>query len=71
MYADDNGLKFYKEILNKVNSILKPNGYIILEIGFDQGEVVRELYSQISEEVEVIKDYEQHDRFVVIKYNGN
>ncbi len=71
LYADDNGLKFYKEILNKVNSILKPNGYIILEIGFDQGEVVKELYSQISEEVEVIKDYEQHDRFVVIKYNGN
>ncbi len=71
LYADDNGLKFYKEIINKLNLILKPNGYIILEIGFDQGEVVKELYSQISNEVEVVKDYEQHDRFVVIKYNGN
>ncbi len=70
LYADDNGLSFYKFIFNKVDSILNTNGYIILEIGYDQGEIVKKLALEISEEVEVIKDYEQHDRFVVVKYNG-
>ncbi len=70
LYADDDGLAVYKQIFNEVPNILNENGYIILEIGYDQGESVSELAKVISNEVEVIKDYEQHDRFVVVRYNG-
>lgn len=70
LYADDNGLKFYKDIFLRVKDLLVDNGYIIVEIGFDQGEVLKTLASEISNEVEVIKDYEQHDRFIVVRYNG-
>ncbi len=71
LYADDNGLAIYKKIFIEAKNILKPNGYIIVEIGFDQGKSVSELASSISSSTEVIKDYEQHDRFIVIRYNGN
>ncbi len=70
LYANDNGLAVYKQIFNEVPNILNPNGYIILEIGYDQGDSVSELAKVISTDVEVIKDYEQHDRFVVVRYNG-
>ncbi len=71
LYAEKNGLAIYEKIFNEAKNILKPNGYIIVEIGFDQGKSVSELASSISSSTEVIKDYEQHDRFVVIRYNGN
>lgn len=69
LYASDNGLALYKEIFRKVPKLLNHNGYIILEIGYDQGEIVKDLAMTISNDVEVIKDYEQYDRFVVVRYN--
>lgn len=70
LYADDNGLKIYKRIVELIPKILNPNGYIILEIGYNQGVEVKTLLSDLAEEMGVIKDYNQHDRFIVAKYNG-
>ncbi len=69
LYADDNGLSFYKDFFNRTPELLNNNGYIIIEIGYDQGESIKKLALEISNEVEVVKDYEQHDRFIVVKYN--
>ncbi len=70
LYADDNGLAIYKKMIELVPKILKPNGYIIFEIGYNQGVEVKSLIEDLALEVEVIKDYEQHDRFIVARYNG-
>ncbi|MFL1780951.1 peptide chain release factor N(5)-glutamine methyltransferase [Candidatus Hepatincolaceae symbiont of Richtersius coronifer] len=43
LFADNRGLYFYKEILSKAYDFLKPNGLIILEIGYKQYEEVIEL----------------------------
>lgn len=71
LYAEDDGLAFYKQIFNEVPNILNQNGYIILEIGYNQANKIKDLLkSKIFYEMEVIKDYEKYDRFIVAKYNG-
>ncbi len=68
LYATDNGLSFYKSFFLRASELLNDKGYIIVEIGYDQGESVKKLALEISDEVEVVKDYEQMDRFVVVRY---
>ncbi len=68
LYANDNGLAFYKDFFMRASEILLDKAYIIIEIGYDQGEEVKQLALNICDEVEVIKDYEQHDRFIVARY---
>ncbi len=70
LFAEDNGLAFYKSFFGRASELIKDNCYIIMEIGYDQGEVVKELAKSISNEVGVVKDYEQADRFVVVRYHG-
>ncbi len=68
LYAKNNGLSFYEMIFNKIPDILNINGYIILEIGYNQAISVGKIFSKISTKMEVIKDYEGHDRFIILKY---
>jgi len=37
------GLSIIRRLLQKTPAFLKDNGHLIMEIGFDQGEAVREL----------------------------
>ncbi len=69
LYAKEEGLAFYKSFFLRVSEILKDKGYIIIEIGYDQAEQVKELASEVLDELEVVKDYEQHDRFIVGRYH--
>ena len=70
LYAIDNGLYNYKKIINDAKKVLNPNGSIIFEIGYKQGEVLKKYslntYSNI--QVEVIKDIDQKDRILYIKF---
>ena len=43
LYADNNGLKYYKEILKDANKYLKEKSLIALEIGANQGEKIRDI----------------------------
>ncbi|BDU67843.1 MAG: release factor glutamine methyltransferase [Candidatus Tyloplasma litorale] len=70
LYAKNNGLLFYEFLFNKIDEFLFYEGYIVLEIGFNQSADIIKLASKISHELEVVKDYSNHDRFVVIKYYG-
>ena len=64
------GLDFYREIAGQVKDYLNPDGYVYMEIGYDQGEAVSELMRNSGfTEVEVIKDLAQNDR--VVKGKGN
>ncbi len=65
----DDGLYFYRKIIENADNFLKDNSYIIFEIGYDQGEDVKNLLvnKQFSE-VEIIKDLAGFDRTIVAKY---
>ena len=64
--GDEDGLSFYRRIINEVPEYLYSNGYLIMEIGYDQGQAVKELLEQDNRyhDIEVIKDYSGNDRVV-------
>lgn len=68
LYAEENGLYFYKKILNQANLYLENKFLIALEIGEKQGEDVKNLAYQYLKniEVKIEKDYSNRDRFVFI-----
>jgi len=68
LYADNNGLYFYEQILKKVNKYLKNKYYIFFEIGYSQGDAIKELaLKYLNCSVDVKKDLQGFDRYVIIK----
>ncbi len=59
------GLDFYRTIICEAPAYLKENGWLLFEIGYDQGEAVRTLMHEAGfEGVLVIKDLAGNDRVV-------
>lgn len=67
LYAGEGGLDAYRRIAEKIGSFLKPDGILLIEIGYSQGPAVRELLEQtgVFASIEVEKDFQKHDRVVV------
>lgn len=62
----DDGLYFYRKIVDDSNKILKKNGVLAFEIGHDQGSAVKSLMLDKGyRDVNVIKDLAGHDRVVI------
>lgn len=63
------GLDFYRRLIPEAAPLLKTGGYLLVEIGFDQGEAVQELFRKAGaySEVQVVKDYGGRDRVVIGK----
>lgn len=62
----EDGLYFYKKIIDDSNKILKDNGVLAFEIGHDQGKEVSDLMIEKGyKNVRVIKDLAGHDRVVI------
>lgn len=68
LYALDNGLYFYKEILTNVKKFLKDKYIIAFEIGQGQAMQIKEIIDNTLSCVDVIieKDYSLRDRFIFI-----
>ncbi len=64
--GDEDGLIFYRRIIDNVGDYLYSSGYLFLEIGYDQGEAVVKLMESNGKfhDIEVIKDYSGNDRVV-------
>ncbi len=61
----EDGLYFYREIIASCKEYLKPEGRILFEIGYDQGEAVQTMLLDAGfKEVCVIKDLAHNDRVV-------
>ena len=61
----EDGLYFYRQIIAEAPKYLKPGGWILFEIGYDQGESVPALLTEAGfTEITVIKDYSGNDRVV-------
>ena len=61
------GLDFYREILGYYKKYLKPDGFIALEIGYDQANDIIRLAAANSFDCEIIKDLSGNDRCAVCR----
>jgi release factor glutamine methyltransferase len=66
LYAGPDGLDVYRKIVEKVGQFLKPDGVLLLEIGYRQGPAARELLEQtgVFAQIRIDKDLQGHDRVV-------
>jgi release factor glutamine methyltransferase len=61
----EDGLYFYRKILSQCQAYLKPGGYLLFEIGYDQGTAVSAMLQEAGfQEVSVVKDLAGNDRVV-------
>ncbi|MFZ0034979.1 MAG: peptide chain release factor N(5)-glutamine methyltransferase [Sedimentisphaerales bacterium] len=69
LFAGDDGLDIYRRIIEKVEQFLKPNAALMLEVGYDQGQAVRQLLEQIGRfsEITIEKDFRGNGRVVIAK----
>lgn len=65
----EDGLKFYRSILENAKDYLRKNGAIFLEIGYDQKEKIEEILKsyKIYKETKCIKDFGGNNRVIIIK----
>lgn len=68
LYADNDGLYYYEEILKNCKKNLKNNFIIAFEIGKSQGKKVRDIALKYLDNVDIYikKDLNNLDRFVII-----
>ena len=68
LYADNDGLYYYEEILKNCKKNLKDNFIIAFEIGKSQGKLVKNLALKYLDDIDVFikKDLNNLDRFVII-----
>ena len=68
LYAADNGLYYYKEILSNCSKYLKEKFLICFEIGCEQGVEIKNLALKYLKDIHISveKDYSGLDRFVFI-----
>jgi len=66
LHAGPDGLDLYRRIVEKVDQFLKPDGLLLLEIGYQQGPAVRNLLEQTKTfaQIRIDKDLQAHDRVV-------
>lgn len=67
----EDGLYFYRKIVEQAPSYLEPDGWLCLEIGYDQAEALRTMMEQNGyKKIKVIKDLAGLDRVVIGCYGS-
>jgi len=70
LYGGREGLDIYKDLIPQARKVLKDNGMIALEIGYNQAEAVSNILKENNfKDLELRKDYADKDRFI-IAYKG-
>ena len=68
LYADNDGLCFYEEILKNCKNNLKEKYFIFFEMGYSQGSKIKEIALKYLDcTVEIKKDLQNFDRYVIIR----
>ncbi|MBR2930099.1 MAG: peptide chain release factor N(5)-glutamine methyltransferase [Clostridia bacterium] len=64
----EDGMTFYKAIIPIAKRIMKPEGFIAFEIGYDQKEAISSLAEKEEMSAEIIKDFSGNDRVAILRY---
>ncbi len=64
LFAGDDGLDVYRRIIDKADQFLRPDGALILEIGYAQGAAIKELLEKTGAfaGIKIEKDFHNNDR---------
>lgn len=70
--GSEDGLKFYRQIVEEAPSYLNPGGWLCMEIGYDQGEDLKSLLTVSGRFtcIEVVRDLSGLDRVVCAQLKG-
>ena len=67
--GQEDGLFFYREIIEKSDEYLKAGGYLFFEIGYDQGlDVYKMMENKGFSELNIVKDLAGLDRVIWGRY---
>lgn len=61
------GLDFYRAFLPLYAKYLKPDGFAALEIGYDQGDALRQISRSAGFSCEIVRDLDGHDRVALLR----
>jgi len=66
----EDGLDFYRRLIQKSPPYLKPAGFLILEIGDKQKEAIEKIFQKddIFEIIDIVQDYNNIDRVIVARH---
>ena len=66
------GLSIYRRIVKEAKEVLKVNGLLILEIGYDQLDDIKQILNENKEYkiIEELKDYGGNDRGIICRFHG-
>ena len=65
LFAEENGLKFYREIIEQAPDFLNEGGYLIFELGIDQADSVNEFMKKDFNNILMIKDLAGIERVIL------
>lgn len=70
LYAKEDGMYYYRKIMEDSSKVLNDKGSIVFEIGYDQGDKIIKLAKELLKDysIEVKKDISNNDRIVVIEF---
>ncbi|MBD9223275.1 peptide chain release factor N(5)-glutamine methyltransferase [bacterium] len=64
LFADENGLRFYREIVEQAPEFLKPNGKLLFELGIGESNAVKSFMEKDFKDIIVEKDLAGIDRII-------
>ena len=64
LFADENGLRFYREIVEQAPEFLKPNGKLLFELGIGESGAVKSFMEKDFKDIVVEKDLAGIDRII-------
>ena len=67
LFADENGLYFYRKIIEKAPEYLNTNGYLMFELGINESKDVKIMLEKNFTNIEIIKDLAGIDRVIIGK----
>ena len=67
LFAEEEGMYFYRKIIEQVNNYLNNNGVIFFEIGYDQKDKIIKLADMNGYSAEVYKDINGRDRMAFLE----
>ena len=68
LQGGEDGLDVYRRLVPQAYECLDRQGYLIMEIGYDQGKAVSELCGNAGfRQIKIIKDYQNHDRVLIVE----
>ena len=66
LYGGEDGLDFYRKIIDQAGDFLKDNGHLAFEIGYDQKDIINDLLIKKGyKNIINIKDFNDFDRFII------